>query len=77
MIAMERKYWIGRKRDSQARAQRATSAEARLIHYELAGLYSIKADRCGPFMLPREAPPSDGERAALGLTLFPPVEDAR
>ncbi|HEY0111670.1 MAG TPA: hypothetical protein VGB59_00810 [Allosphingosinicella sp.] len=39
---MEKKYWIGRKRASMAMARGATG-EARLIHYELAGLYSIRA----------------------------------
>jgi hypothetical protein len=50
---MEKKYWIGRKRDSMGMARGATSAEARLIHYELAGRYSIKA--------------ADAERAMLHL----------
>jgi hypothetical protein len=50
---MEKKYWIGRKRDSMGMARGAASAEARLIHYELAGRYSIKA--------------ADAERAVLHL----------
>ena len=40
---MEHDYWLGRKRASFLLAEKATSAEARLIHYELTGLYSIKA----------------------------------
>jgi hypothetical protein len=40
---MEKIYWLGRKRASLKSAQKATSAEARLIHYELAGRYSLKA----------------------------------
>ena len=43
---MENKYWIGRKRAAGAMARDAVSAEARLIHYELAGRYSIKAAQC-------------------------------
>jgi hypothetical protein len=40
---METAYWLGRERASLANARGATGAEARLIHYELAGRYSIKA----------------------------------
>ena len=40
---MEKTYWIGRKRAALAMAQGAHSSEARLIHYDLAGRYSIKA----------------------------------
>ena len=40
---METAYWLGRERASLANARNATGAEARLIHYELAGRYSIKA----------------------------------
>lgn len=43
---MEKKYWIGRKHAAMGMARGASSAEARLVHYELAGLYSIKAARC-------------------------------
>ena len=44
---MEQIYWLGRNRTSIANARAATSAEARLIHYELAGRYSIKAANAG------------------------------
>lgn len=40
---MEQTYWLGRKRSSAANARRASSAEARLVHLDLAGRYSIKA----------------------------------
>jgi hypothetical protein len=40
---MEKAYWLRRKRASVQAAQEATSAEARLVHYELAGCYSVKA----------------------------------
>ena len=40
---MEKNYWIGRKRAAMAMARAASSAEARLIHYDLAGRYSIMA----------------------------------
>ncbi len=40
---MEQAHWLTRKRASLANARAALTAEARLIHYELAGRYSIKA----------------------------------
>ena len=40
---MEKEYWFSRKRASLKSAQTAGSAEARLIHYDLAGRYSLKA----------------------------------
>ena len=40
---MEKTYWLSRKRASLKLAQHATSSEARLIHYDLAGRYSLKA----------------------------------
>lgn len=64
---MEKKYWIGRKRAAMAMARAATDAEARLIHYDLAGRYSIRAAHSLPFMLPGAGPATEGERAALRL----------
>lgn len=40
---MEKAHWLARKRTSLKLARSATSAEARLIHFELAGHYEIKA----------------------------------
>ena len=40
---MEQGYWLQRKREELALAGQATSARARLIHYDLAGRYSVKA----------------------------------
>ncbi|HMI39908.1 MAG TPA: hypothetical protein VK485_01600 [Sphingomicrobium sp.] len=40
---MEQKYWLDRKRASVVNAEQATSSEARLIHLDLAGRYSVKA----------------------------------
>lgn len=40
---MEKSYWLGRKRASLKAAQNAVSAQARLIHYDLAGRYSLNA----------------------------------
>ena len=44
---MDTSYWLGRKRASVANAHAAESAEARLIHLDLAGRYSIKAAMAG------------------------------
>lgn len=73
---MERKYWLGRKHAAMGMARGASTAEARLIHYELAGMYSIKAARSArPFMLPHKGPATIGERAVLiapdAITLLP------
>ena len=40
---MEKAYWLGRKRASLKLARAAASSEARLVHYDLAGRYSVKA----------------------------------
>ena len=40
---MEKAYWIGRKRASLKLAREASGSEARLIHYDLAGRYGLKA----------------------------------
>jgi hypothetical protein len=40
---MQKSFWLSRKRASLKMAQDAATSESRLIHYELAGRYSIKA----------------------------------
>lgn len=50
---MEQMYWIERTRSSLAKAQVATQSEARPIHSDLAGRYSVKAVNAGP--APKEA----------------------
>ena len=40
---MEKAYWLSRKRASLKLAQDAASSQARLVHYDLAGRYSVKA----------------------------------
>jgi len=40
---LEKAHWLARKRTSLKLASSATSAEARLVHFELAGRYGIKA----------------------------------
>lgn len=45
---MDQTYWLKRKRSSLARAQSATHSQARLIHFDLAGRYSVKAAHAAP-----------------------------
>jgi len=40
---MEKTYWLRRKRAAMAMARAAKTSESRLIHYELAGRYSLRA----------------------------------
>jgi hypothetical protein len=40
---MEQAYWLSRKRASVQMARDATNSEARLVHYDLARRYSLKA----------------------------------
>jgi hypothetical protein len=40
---MEKAYWLGRKRASLKMARDAVSSQARLVHYDLAGRYSLNA----------------------------------
>jgi hypothetical protein len=57
---MEQAHWLSRKRASIAMAQKAVSGAARLIHYELAGRYSVKAaDAARPQLHLEDAPPPE------------------
>ena len=57
---MEQAHWLRRKRASMAMAEKAVSSEARLIHYELAGLYSLKASKASrPQLHLEDAPPPE------------------
>ena len=47
-VQMEQKYWLKRKRASVAEANSASSAEARLVHFDLAGRYALKAVDAAP-----------------------------
>jgi hypothetical protein len=64
---MEQSYWLRRTRAAAAMARRARSSEARLVHLDLAGRYSIKAAMAPAFQQqPAEA------RVALPLALPEP-----
>ncbi len=40
---MEKAYWLTRKRASLKAAKGAATSKARLVHYDLAGRYALKA----------------------------------
>ena len=40
---MDKTYWLRRQHAAMAAARRARSSESRLIHYDMAGRYSIRA----------------------------------
>ncbi len=42
-VVLRQKYWLRRKREELALARVSTCAEAKLIHFDLAGRYSVKA----------------------------------
>lgn len=69
---MGKEYWSGRQRAAMRMARAAATSEARLIHYDLAGRYGIKAALIPPFMLPRKGPVTKGEQAVLHLPSFAP-----
>ena len=55
---MEQTYWLKRQRSALAMARGADAAATRLIHYDLAGRYSIMAARsvaAGSPPVPQEA----------------------
>jgi hypothetical protein len=42
---MEKTYWLRRQHAAVAMARAASTAESRLIHYDMAGRYSLRAVR--------------------------------
>jgi hypothetical protein len=65
---MEEAYRLSRKSASLKSAQKAASSEARLVHYHLAGRYSLKAmsaetlaDILPPAIYSRRIKPASGE----------------
>jgi hypothetical protein len=53
-MIMGQKYWLGRETSALSMASKAATSEARLLHFQLAGHYSVKAASLDPFMLPAE-----------------------
>jgi hypothetical protein len=68
---MEKTYWLGRKRSAMLMARSASSAEVRLIHYDLAGRYSIMAANALASMPPPTKAPAEDEQVSLHLPLAP------
>jgi hypothetical protein len=68
---MEQTYWLSRKRASATNARLAGSAEARLVHLDLAGRYSIKAAVAAAGS---SEPPQGEARLALPLPEISEVE---
>jgi hypothetical protein len=56
VIALEQEYWLRRTRESLAKAWKAESAEARLIHFDLAGRYSVRAADCDQRLATKSLP---------------------
>lgn len=68
---MDQTYWLERERESIAHGHAATLSDVRLIHYELARGYSIKAANAGTER-PARAPPKRKRNAREQLaTAFP------
>ena len=73
---MEKAYWLQRQQDSGDRARSSTSAQARLIHLDLAGRYGIEAANV---VLETEFEPAEASperQATAGQPLDEPVRSA-
>ena len=64
---MEQSYWLRRMRASGANARSAGSSRARLIHFDLAGRYSVMAAHAAA-----ERSAAEGARQELRLAVEPP-----
>ena len=67
---MEKTYWLSRQSASLELAQSAAGSQARLVHYDLAGRYGVKASSAGSQMVDvAHAKPSyiDPARAMPGV----------
>lgn len=74
---MGNKYWLDRNSSAMAMARGAATSEARLIHYELAGRYSIMAAQCLPFAPPGGQSAVRSERPVLRLADAAPPRTVR
>lgn len=59
---MDQAFWLGRERDSIAHARAATLADVRLMHYDLAAAYSLKAAEARLACLKAGTPARSGAR---------------
>jgi hypothetical protein len=72
---MGRKYWLDRERSALTMARNASTAEARLLHFQLAGRYSLKASASALSIPTGEArskpePSLPGPAGQAGVTSF-------
>ena len=67
---MDKAYWLGRNHSAVAMAEGAADSRTRLIHYDLAGRYSLKAATCLPpaFMVTPALVPGELDPALLPLS---------
>lgn len=84
VMKMDKAYWIRRKRAAMAAAREASTSEARLFHYDMAGRHSVRAANASRFMLvengaaiPAEAEASRPARAPSIFCAPPPSRDHR
>ena len=55
---MPKAYWLSRKAAALKLAREATSSKARLVHYDFAGHYSVKAAAAERPAVALDAPPA-------------------
>lgn len=70
---MEQAHWLGRKKASLEMAENAAGSEARLIHYDLAGRYGLKAKSAETQAIGAANPLA---RPIYGDGSFPAAEDS-
>lgn len=64
---MEKAYWLSRQRVSLRSAKNAANSESRLVHYDLAGRYGVKAMSAEPLasdVADTPSPPTYADRIA-------------
>lgn len=69
---MEKAYWLARKRASLLSAQGAACSRSRLVHYDLAGRYGLKANSLESLAVPLAdslPPPIYANRAKSASTV--------
>jgi hypothetical protein len=74
---MDQVYWLERERDSIAHARAATLPDVRLIHYDLAHRYSIKAANAGREHLGAGGPELKRNLDEQLMTAFHPLRTLR
>lgn len=70
---MGMKYWAGRQQSALTMAQDAATAATRLIHFDLAGRYGVKAASFPAAAIPPAAVLAGAQDARPTLHLRPPA----